>query len=302
MTKFAYLLPLISGACWGCAGVFVRTLDEAGFDNITITFSRIAVMVIMLVISTWVYDRSLFRVAKKDWPLLIVIGIDGFVLMNICYNISITALSMSLASILLCTAPVFVIIFGKILYNEKITMLRLTCMVGALIGCVLLSGVVESGALKWSILGLSMGVASSITYAVYAIALKQVTDVRKCHPLTIQLYTALIGLICLIPFADYGLMVEFVVQRPVGNILFLLAHALVVSLLPNLLFAVSFLYVDSGVASILASGAEPTSALLFGLLVYSEIPTVFGIIGMIIVVVSMIILSRSDVRTDEKEA
>ena len=302
MTKFAYLLPLISGACWGCAGVFVRTLDEAGFDNITITFSRIAVMVIMLVISTWVYDRSLFRVAKKDWPLLIVIGIDGFVLMNICYNISITALSMSLASILLCTAPVFVIIFGKILYNEKITMLRLTCMVGALIGCVLLSGVVESGALKWSVLGLSMGVASSITYAVYAIALKQVTDVRKCHPLTIQLYTALIGLICLIPFADYGLMVDFVVQRPVGNTLFLLAHALVVSLLPNLLFAVSFLYVDSGVASILASGAEPTSALLFGLLIYSEIPTVFGIIGMIIVVVSMIILSRSDVRTDEKEA
>ena len=76
---------------------------------------------------------------------------------------------------------------------------------------------------------------------------------------------------------------------------------MVASLLPNLLYAVAFLYVDSSVASILASGAEPTSALLFGLFVYREIPTVFGIIGMIIVVVSMIVLSKSDTKTENIE-
>ena len=195
MTRFAYLLPLISGACWGSAGVFVRTLDEAGFDNITITFSRVAVMALILVIGTLLYDKSLFRVNKRDLGLLAIIGVDGYVLMNICYNISITTLSMSLASILLCTAPVFVIIFGRILFGEKITVVRLACMVGALMGCVLLSGVVESGALKWSVLGLSMGVASSMSNALFAIVLKEVTDVRKVHPLTIQVYTAIIGLI-----------------------------------------------------------------------------------------------------------
>ena len=301
MTRFAYLLPLISGACWGSAGVFVRTLDEAGFDNITITFSRVAVMALILVIGTLLYDKSLFRVNKRDLGLLAIIGVDGYVLMNICYNISITTLSMSLASILLCTAPVFVIIFGRILFGEKITVVRLACMVGALMGCVLLSGVVESGALKWSVLGLSMGVASSMSNALFAIVLKEVTDVRKVHPLTIQVYTAIIGLIVMAPFTDYGIMVDFVADRPEWSSLFLLAHAVVVSLMPNLLFTVAFVFVDSGVASILASGAEPTAALILGLLVYREVPTVLGGIGMAIVVVSMIVLSRTDVKTTVAE-
>ena len=301
MTRFAYLLPLISGACWGSAGVFVRTLDEAGFDNITITFSRVAVMALILVIGTLLYDKSLFRVNKRDLGLLAVIGVDGYVLMNICYNISITTLSMSLASILLCTAPVFVIIFGRILYGEKITLVRLACMVGALMGCVLLSGVVESGALKWSVLGLSMGVASSMSNALFAIVLKEVTDVRKVHPLTIQVYTAIIGLIVMAPFTDYGIMVDFAAERPLWSSLFLLAHAVVVSLMPNLLFTVAFVFVDSGVASILASGAEPTAALILGLLVYREVPTVLCVIGMAIVVVSMIVLSRTDVKTTVAE-
>jgi len=252
MNRFAYLLPLIAGTCWGCTGIFVRTLDDAGLDNITITFSRVGVMFLMLLLATVVYDRNLLRVKRRDLLLLAVIGVDGLVLMNICYNISITSLSMSLASILLCTAPVFVIIFGSVLYGEKITLLRVACMIGALIGCVLLSGIVESGELKWSVLGLAMGVASSITNAAYAITLKEATDVRKLHPLTIQLYTTLIGMIIMIPMTDFGMIVDFVAVSPGKGILFLLAHALVASLLPNLLYAIAFLYVDSSMASILA--------------------------------------------------
>ena len=297
MKRFAYLLPLIAGTCWGCTGIFVRTLDDAGFDNITITVSRVAVMLLLIVLGLLVYDRSLFRVRKRDLFLLAVIGINGMVLMNICYNISITTLSMSLASILLCTAPVFVIIIGRILFGEKITLLRVVCMLGALLGCVLLSGIVESGALKWSVLGLAMGVASSFTNAAYVIALKDATDVRKIHPLTIQLWTTLIALVVMIPFADYGVIVDFVVERPGFATMFLLAHALVASLLPNLLYAIAFLYIDSSVGSILASGAEPTAAMLCGLILYHEVPTVFGIIGMVIVIVSMIVLSRSDEKT-----
>ena len=297
MNRFAYFLPLIAGTCWGCTGVFVRTLDDVGFDNITITVSRVVIMVFILLISTWIYNKELFRLKKRDLPLLAVIGINGFVLMNICYNISITTLSMSLASILLCTAPVFVIIFGRILFGEKITLLRVSCMIGALVGCVLLSGIVESGELKWSVLGLSMGVASSMTNAAYAIALKEATDVRKIHPLTIQLYTAIIGMIVMLPFADYGVIADFVASSPLSSSLFLLAHATVASLLPNLLFAIAFMFIDSSVASILASGAEPTAALLFGLFVYREVPTVFGVIGMFIVIVSMIVLSRSDAKS-----
>ena len=77
MKRFAYILPIIAGTCWGCTGIFVRTLDEAGFDNLTITVSRVAVVVVLLAVGIWVYDRSLFRVRKRDLPLLAVIGINA---------------------------------------------------------------------------------------------------------------------------------------------------------------------------------------------------------------------------------
>ena len=53
------------------------------------------------------------------------------------------------------------------------------------------------------------------------------------------------------------------------------------------------MHLESGVVSILASGAEPTAALIFGILIFSEIPTLVGFIGMVIVVGSIIILTNS---------
>ena len=164
--KIALLFPIIAGTCWGCSGVFVRFLDGTGFDNITITFSRVSIVVIMLGLAILVHDRSLFRVSLRHLPLLAMVGMAGYFFFNLCYNVAILKLSMSLATILLCTAPVFVILFSSILFREKITPIRVVCMLAALTGCVLMSGIVEAGGLKWSILGILMGVGTAVCNAV----------------------------------------------------------------------------------------------------------------------------------------
>lgn len=293
MRKIAWILPIIAGVCWGCCGVFVRVLDEAGFDNITITFSRVIIVVVLLGGAILVIDRSLFRIARRQLPLVALIGISGQFLFNLCYNIAILKLSLSLATILLCTAPVFVIIFGAVLFHEKITPVRVICMAAVLAGCVLLSGVVESGGLLWSVFGLAMGVGTAICNAVSTMATNEASDIRKIHPLTVQFYAAVFALIPMLPFADYGVVGSFIAASPAAHIPYLIVYALVAALLPNLLFNIAFKFLDSSIVSILASGAEPTSALLFGLLVYREVPTAFGLIGMVLVVGAIIILTRA---------
>ena len=293
MRKIAWILPIIAGVCWGCCGVFVRVLDEAGFDNITITFSRVIIVVVLLGGAILVIDRSLFRIARRQLPLVALIGISGQFLFNLCYNTAILKLSLSLATILLCTAPVFVIIFGAVLFHEKITPVRVICMAAVLAGCVLLSGVVESGGLLWSVLGLAMGVGTAICNAVSTMATNEASDIRKIHPLTVQFYAAVFALIPMLPFADYGVVGSFIAASPAAHIPYLIVYALVAALLPNLLFNIAFKFLDSSIVSILASGAEPTSALLFGLLVYREVPTAFGLIGMVLVVGAIIILTRA---------
>lgn len=293
MRKIAWILPIIAGVCWGCCGVFVRVLDEAGFDNITITFSRVIIVVVLLGGAILVIDRSLFRIARRQLPLVALIGISGQFLFNLCYNTAILKLSLSLATILLCTAPVFVIIFGAVLFHEKITPVRVICMAAVLAGCVLLSGVVESGGLLWSVLGLAMGVGTAICNAVSTMATNEASDIRKIHPLTVQFYAAVFALIPMLPFADYGVVGSFIAASPAAHIPYLIVYALVAALLPNLLFNIAFKFLDSSIVSILASGAEPASALLLGLLLYGEIPTAFGLIGMVLVVGAIIILTRA---------
>ncbi len=293
MKSIVYTLPLIAGACWGCCGVFVRALDDAGFDNITIIFSRVFIVVILLGLTNLVRDRSLFYLELRHIPLVVLIGMSGQFFFNICYNIAVLKLSLSLATILLCTAPVYVIVFGAVLFKEKITPLRVICMAAVLAGCVLLSGVVESGGIKWSLFGLAMGVGTAICNAVATIATNEASYVRKLHPLTVQFYAALFALIPMLPFTDYSAVGGFISQNPLTQIPFLIAYALIASLTPNLLFNISFKFIDSGIVSILASGAEPTSALIFGMLMYSEIPSVPGIIGTILVIGAIIVLTRS---------
>lgn len=293
MKKIALLLPIIAGACWGCMGLFIRTLYAEGFDNITITFSRLVVTVVMLAIYMAIFDRDAFRISKRDFGLVAFAGFVGFFLLNMCFNISMNSLSMSLAAVLLCTSPVYVIVLGTIFFKEKITKTKIICMTAALFGCALLSGILDGGGIQWSLFGLAMGIGSAIFNAIYTVASNEATNNRKCTAITILFYATLVAVVFMLPFTDYALIGEYLQEEPLYHGMFYFAHSFVTSLLPNLVFIIALKLVDSGVVAILAAGAEPTTAMILGMLVYKEIPTFWGLLGMIITIGAMIKLTRS---------
>ena len=299
MKKLINLLPVLAGVCWGSSGVFVRILYAAGFDNYSITFARLSVTVLIMGIVILIKDKSLFRISRRDVPLLMVSGMFGYFLMNLFYNSSINLLSLSLASILLCTAPVYVIIFGAIIFKEKITPVKILCLLGVVFGCVLLSGIVESGELQWSAYGILMGVLCSMSNAVCTMGCNEASGVRQINPLTVLFYNAFFAMIPTLFLTDFSIIGNFVAEAPVKGLGLLFVNATVASLLPNLFFNMSFKYLESGVVSILASGAEPTAALVFGIILFTEIPTVVGFIGMVVVIGSIIVLTNT--KTEKKQ-
>ena len=294
MKKLLTLLPVLSGVCWGSSGIFVRVLYAAGLDNMTITFARLSVTVALIGLLILIKDKRLFIISWRDVPLLLVSGIFGYFLMNLFYNSSINLLSLSLASVLLCTAPVYVIIFGAVIFKEKITPLKVACLIAVVLGCVLLSGIVESGSLQWSLYGILMGVGCSMSNAVCTMGCNEASGVRNIDPLTILFYNGFFALIPTVFLADLGQVADFIISDPGKGIGILLVNGAVASLLPNLFFNISFRYLESGVVSILASGAEPTAALIFGILLFSEVPTLVGFIGMVVVIGSIVVLTAAD--------
>ena len=293
MKKIAMLFPLIAGSCWGAGGIFVRTLKTAGFGNISIMCSRSLVSFCLLLIVLLLYDRSLLRIHLRDLPFFLSAAVNGYLLMNVCHNTSVGILTLTLASVLLCLCPIFVLLLGTVFFHEKITPVKVSCMLAAVVGCALISGVFDSHSeLVWSSVGILTGLGSAFFNAIYTINSKQLTE-RNYHALTINIYVFAITTLILTPFADWNAIGAFVSAAPLKGSAFYFAQALVTSILPNFFYAFSIKYIDSGNAAILSCGAEPTAAMLLGILLYTEIPALSGLLGLALTISALIVLTKA---------
>ena len=274
---------------FGSTGIFVRTLTENGIDSTTLLFLRFSIAIIYMLIAIALTDKSLIKVSKEDIPLFLICGLCILGL-NLCYNNSINTVPLSLAAVLLSTAPVFVVIFAYFIFNEKISSAKVISIILVIIGCILTTGLLEESMIPITSLGLISGIGSAIFWAIYTIASRKSID-RGKHTFTILFYSLIIITIVTIPFTNFGQIESFVLANPTNNMIFLLLHSLISFALPYILITISLNHLDAGTVVILSSG-EPVAALVFGAIVYNEIPSPLMFCGIIITIIALISLSR----------
>lgn len=293
MKQILYLMPIISGAMWGSAGIFVRKLTELGMNSYTVVSVRVVLAVLILAIWLGIYDKDLLKIKLKDLWIFVAGGVVGMFGLNICYNFAISELSLSLAAVLLSLSPVFVLFMAAILFKEKITSKKVICMTIAIAGCVLASGVLESAStMRWSVKGIIVGTIGAFFYGLYGIISKTAME-RGYHAFTTTFYCLFMVMLVVIPLTNWKLVTNVVVANPVKMSVFLVIHSLCTSVLPYILYTFSIRYIDAGMASILASG-EPVAAMIFGVIFFSEIPTVLSVVGIVLVIVALALLSMPD--------
>ena len=277
---------------FGSGGVFVRTLTQNGIDSATLLFLRFSIATLPIVIAILLTDRKLFRIDLSDLPLFVVCGIC-IVGLNLCYNEAINTVPLSLAAVLLSLAPIYVLIIAYFLFKEKITSRKLICMILAILGCILMTGILETSIGNIPVHGILIGAGAGLFWAIYLMASKKSMN-NGNHTFTILFYSVLVISVILIPFTNFSQIENFVSISPTLTILFLILHSTISFALPYIFSTISLSYIDSGVSSILLSGAEPLAALIFGFAIYSEIPTVLMFIGFILSIIAMTMLSKSD--------
>ena len=291
MRKIYLILPILAGMMFGSSGIFVRTLTQNGIDSTTLLFLRFSIAIIPILIAILLTDKKLLKVNLRDIPLFIVCSIC-IVGLNLCYNESMNSIPLSLAATLLSIAPIFVLIFAYVVFREKITRRKFVCMILAIAGCMLMTGVLESNIANISIYGIILGVGAGVFWAIYLMASKKSIE-QGNHTFTILFYSIIIISIALIPFTDFNQISNFVSINPTVTILFLIIHSTFSFALPYIFSTVSLNYIDSGVSSILLSGAEPFAALIFGLIIYAEVPTPLMFCGFLLTLIAMMMLSTN---------
>ena len=295
MRKIYLILPILAGIMFGSSGIFVRTLTQNGIDPTTLLFLRFSIAIVPILIAIIATDKNLFRIELKDIPLFLVCSIC-IIGLNLCYNHSMNTVPLSLAAVLLSIAPIYVLIIAYFMFEEKITSKKLICMILAISGCVLMTGILENDLGNLPLFGILSGIGAGLFWAVYLMASKKSIE-NGNHTFTILFYSVIFISIALIPFTDFSEISGFVSINPVMTIIFLILHSTFSFALPYIFSTISLNYMDSGTSSIFLSGAEPFAALIFGFLIYSEIPTPLMFCGFILTIIAMMMLSKDDSKT-----
>lgn len=297
MKKIYLILPILSGILFGSCGIFVRILTQNGLDSPTLLFTRFLVSIIIMLVVILATDKNLLKISIDEMKIIVIAAINILAL-NLCYNISTNTIPLSIAAVLLSLAPVFVILFAYIAFKEKINQIKIISMILIILGCVLTTGLLEGNVFNVSAIGILAGIGTAFFWANYNVASKKSLK-KGTHTHTLLFYTIILMTAILIPFTKFKQITTFINMDIGANTMFLIFNALFTFILPYVLLTIAINYVDLGSISIFTAGAEPLAALYFGITLYDETPTLLIVIGIIITIIAITILSKSEYETDE---
>ena len=281
------VLIILAGCFWGSMGIFVRKLSEYGLSPIQIVAVRITVAALAFALLLLVKDRSGFRIALRDLPLFLGLGLGSILFFTVCYFSAITMMPLSTAAILLYTSPIWIMLMSVLFFREKLNRNKLIALALAFAGCVFVSGISGGGL---TVTGLLLGLGSGIGYGLYSIL--GTIALRKYSPYTVTTYTFLIAaagswFVC----SPADLISRFAAGNPVEIALFSCLTGLVTAVIPFLAYTLGLRTVEASKAGILAT-IEPMVATLVGMIVFSEPLTLLSGLGIVLILTAVILLNR----------
>ncbi len=292
---FNELLVIIAAILWGIISLFSKPLQSRGFTAVQIVFIRALLSVVILGVFILIKDKKLFKIKWKDLPLFIGSGVCAFVFCAVCYMASIGENGAGVAVMLMYTAPIWILIISRILFKEKITLIKVVALAGVMIGCVATS---LGGGVKMTPIGALLGIGSGIGFALISIFSKAANN-KGYEPLTTQFYTFLFAFIVLLPFAKMQRLSSLIV-KDYASLLYCFLIALISTVLPFVIYSTALKGMPASVAGMIDSLEVPIGALT-GWIAFQENIGLWGVLGIFVMLVALVLLEVNPTKEKKKE-
>jgi drug/metabolite transporter (DMT)-like permease len=286
--KLALLFIGAGASLWGIIGIFVTYLYEIGFTPTQVVAVRALSATIFLVIYVLFKNRQLLKINVSDSKYFVGTGIFSIVLFNWCLFSAIEETSISIASILLYTAPAFVTIFSRLLFKEALTTRKILALFITFIGCSFVIGILPNMDEPISLYGVILGLGSGLFYSLYSIFGK--FALKKYDSLTVTVYTFLFATIAVIPFS--GLWSVLPLFSGIKVWMYIIGLGFLSTMLPFIFYTKGLNTIESSRASIIAT-IEPVVASLMGFLIFHEKLNLWQYLGIVMVIAAVVIVQES---------
>jgi drug/metabolite transporter (DMT)-like permease len=280
---FGYTLIIISAVLWGFLPLFTKNLIALGNSSLTVSAGRCLIsgfFCLLMLLGTGEYRK----VRGKDLPFYAVYGIAALAGTVIFYTMAMQQLSSAMASVLLYTAPTFVILLNRLIYRIPLTRAKLMSLAVTFAGCALVVRVYDPGAFRADFLGILFGLASGTCYSLTTVM--GIAARGKYNGRINGWLMMIFGGLIFLPLKPMWQLPALSFPA-VGNFLGL---ALVGSVIPYTLYLIGMgCQVDGGAASIIST-LEVVVATLVGIFCFGDRLEWQQIVGIAVVLIGIVIL------------
>ena len=283
------LLIAISAASFGTLAIFGRFLYADGLDTFTMLFLRFGFAAILMTIILLVRREKFPR--GKILLQLIGMGALGYVGQSFSYLSAIKYASAGLVALLLYLYPMFVFVLSVIVLREKMTWLKVTALIVALIGTALT--VDPAGG---QLLGILFSLSAALIYSVYIIV---GTNVMK-HVSAVQSSVVIFAS----AGAVYGILMAINgVHLPATNTgwMNIVGIVLVATVIPVVTFLAGLERIGPTNAAMLST-LEPVVTVLLAAWLFNERLQAMVMLGGGLILVAVILLTRGEIKLTAEPA
>ncbi len=278
------LLIVLSAASFGTLAIFGRLLYADGLDTFSMLFLRFGFAAVIMALILLMRKEPIPR--GKILLQLIGMGALGYVGQSFSYLSAIKYASAGLVALLLYLYPTFVFILSAIVLREKVTWLKVAALLLALMGTALTVGP-AGGQLPGILLAISAALIYSVYIIVGANVMKHVSAIQS----SLVIFAA--------AAAVYGALMaangtHFPSTSP--GWLGIAGIVLVATVIPVATFLAGLERIGPTNASMLST-LEPVVTVLLAGLIFAERLAPITILGGSLILVAVILLTRSAVRT-----
>ncbi len=254
-------------------------------DVPALTLAAWRTMAVTAVFAPVALVRSRAEVAAfsaRDWALVLGAGVL-LGLHFMAWIVSVQLTSIASASVLVTTSPVFIAVLGAVFLAERPSR-RTSAAIGVAVAGAVLIGLSEgdgAGVYPNPALGNSLALGAAILVSVYLLIGRSVRQ-RTSFVAYFALLNGAAAATCLVGCAIAG--VPLGLSWPVAGL------AVAMGIGPGLIghgsFAYALKYLPAALIGLL-SLAEPVFASTVALVVFGEVPTALGVVGMVVVLAAI---------------
>ena len=262
---------------WGSNFVFGKMLVQ-DFSPALLTMLRLLFIVLFL-LGLSLYKKHFKRVNKSDLLAVFFLGVIGVFINQWSFFVGLQTADPTTSALILATTPILTSVLAAIFLKEKLTMRMLMGSIVAILGIyfVVAKGDISSLHIDKGLLWI---VITMITFAIMIIMTRLLSN--RIDPLTITLYSNVVGLIVSVPFV-FLLDTPLQISSKMSDWSLLIGTAVVVHGIATLIWNNNIRHVDASKASIL-SNLEPFVAMIMGLLLLYKPITGAEILGSLFIV------------------